>query len=235
MQVLASVIKWICYALLAMGVLFSIAAAVMEGATLPMAIFIFFLFSWPYFVRLLVLILRRKKETSQVSSSETAYVDTGNVVYRADGADISSEDVSYLIQAGLKKSIKEGRKRYSDHEEELSFLFSTKYASEVAMYEGQLYDKVGAVGPAGRRWAKEATAADISEKIRRCDEAIDVYNTFRDFCYQHGRGGQVYFGSMWEHCFNSHNPDFSYIESTVALKIELQQLLAERHAESVMT
>lgn len=112
--------------------------------------------------------------------------------------------------------------------EELSFQFMQRYADKIAEYENRIYGAVDSIDGCGKKWLKQATTQDIEAKIRKCDEAIDVFNGFQEFCYKRGAGGIAYFQEMWEHCHNSNNPDFSYIDSIIETKEYLQKYKTEQ-------
>ena len=57
-----------------------------------------------------------------------------------------------------------------------------------------------------------ATYFDPDTKIRLLEEAICAFQKAFDFCKSKGRGGVLYFETIWEHMSNSQNPDFSYLE-----------------------
>lgn len=52
-------------------------------------------------------------------------------------------------------------------------------------------------------------------KLGQCRIAITTYQDAKRFCYEKGERGQLYFDDMWEHCHNSRNFCFSYIQKTV--------------------
>jgi len=109
----------------------------------------------------------------------------------------------------------------TEAEEELSYEFLLSHHEEVNEYETAIYDAVEAIGSVGVRWMKTASGEELREKIELCDRAIEAFEAFRRFCYEDGRGGMIYFQDMWEHCFNSKNPDFSYIDSVIEIRERL--------------
>ncbi len=52
----------------------------------------------------------------------------------------------------------------------------------------------------------------IDEKIATLKQLIDLYEEYREYCYSKGTHYQKHFQDLWEHCHNSRNPDFDYIE-----------------------
>ncbi|WP_106768822.1 hypothetical protein [Paenibacillus faecalis] len=101
----------------------------------------------------------------------------------------------------------------TEREEELSFNFSQKWVSIIQKYEDAIYKETEKVG----------TMNSIDENIEQCYEAIAAYEAFKNYCYRKSRGGQIYFDDMWEHCHNSKNPCFSYIQSTKDYLKELKE------------
>ena len=93
--------------------------------------------------------------------------------------------------------------------------------------ENNIYDNAENVGKAGIRWIKSATQDELIDKIKACDAVINSFEKCKKFCYGKGKGGTIYFQDMWEYCHNSKNQQFSYIDSFVELKEELQDYLQE--------
>jgi hydroxymethylpyrimidine pyrophosphatase-like HAD family hydrolase len=99
----------------------------------------------------------------------------------------------------------------SAHEENLAFKFSQKYSSELSSLEKNIYNEV----------SKIKLIKSNKEKIDQCQKAIAVYEDAKKFCYKKGKGGELYFNDMWEHCHNSKKECFSYIQNTKDLLIKL--------------
>lgn len=102
---------------------------------------------------------------------------------------------------------------YLDEDEELSFEFFNEFQPLIKSHDDKLYYALQAIGTTGPRWLKSASREEIEIKIQACQNALSIYDDFKEFCYNHGRGGALYFNEMYEHCHNSKNPDFRYIQS----------------------
>lgn len=90
----------------------------------------------------------------------------------------------------------------TDEEEGLINNFFFKYEQTLSLAEEKLYNLVNDIG----------TGKNLDERIIKVRKVISHYEHFKDFCYSKGTGGIMYFDDMWEHCHNSKNPDFSYID-----------------------
>ena len=77
---------------------------------------------------------------------------------------------------------------------------------------------------------------DIHERIDACYESISAFNEFRDFCYR-SDSGTLYFQDMWEHCHNSRNDCFSFLDSIdkqidlLNNELEIEQLATNLETE----
>ena len=90
----------------------------------------------------------------------------------------------------------------TEREKDLSFNFSYKHSDKLQSLENELVENVMSI----------STTYQIDERIERCKIALESYEKLKKFCFSKGKGGQIYFEDMWEHCHNSKNPDFRYIE-----------------------
>ena len=72
------------------------------------------------------------------------------------------------------------------------------------------------IKPLENRMVEHAVSAKkarkIYEKKKALEGVVKTYYEIRKKCNQLGPEYQKYFSIMWEHCRNSRNPDFSYIE-----------------------
>lgn len=116
------------------------------------------------------------------------------------------EQKEYDLQNAIaaEKSSVNPKFHRSEKEEDLSFNFSQKWASAIQKYEDAIYNETAKVG----------TLDTVDKNIEQCQRAIDAFESFRNYCYKKSKGGQIYFEDMWEHCHNSKNPCFSYIQRT---------------------
>lgn len=58
-------------------------------------------------------------------------------------------------------------------------------------------------------------------KADLCRKTIAAYEKLKTVCGNAGPGGTLYFEDMWEHCSNSMNPDFRFIEPAEEILREL--------------
>lgn len=64
-------------------------------------------------------------------------------------------------------------------------------------------------------------AEDPLQKMDFCKKTIRAYEKLKTVCNSSGPGGALYFEDMWEHCSNSTNPDFRFIEAVEAILEDL--------------
>ena len=128
----------------------------------------------------------------------------------------SKNDIQKAINYEKSSSNPKFHRTYN--EDELSFRFEQNHSEKISDYEDKIYDAVGKI--------YEVT---INQQIKNCEKAINIFNRFKNYCYK-TKGGKIYFQDMWEHCHNSSNPDFSYIEvankhlkNLVENKVELER------------
>lgn len=129
--------------------------------------------------------------------------EQGAITNRADGKPISDDEVPYLVEQGLQFALeKHEPPRRSSREDELSFQFFYKHGAESQKWSDAFLDHA--------RVALKAN--DINERIRLLEETIALFYKARDWHYK-TKGGMIYFQDVWEHCHNSKNPDFCWIEN----------------------
>lgn len=61
-----------------------------------------------------------------------------------------------------------------------------------------------------------------SNRITLLKEIIKVYNEYKEYCYNRNECYKKHFQDNWEHCHNSRNKDFEYIEPYVNELKELE-------------
>lgn len=122
---------------------------------------------------------------------------------------------NHEVQPNLQERGKINIKFYrTAREEELSFNFSQTHSSKLSKLENELFYALQAIGKTGPKWIKTASKEEINTKIQACEKAIVLHNKLKTFCIKTSKGGSIYFEDMYEHCHNSKNPDFRYIQST---------------------
>lgn len=48
--------------------------------------------------------------------------------------------------------------------------------------------------------------------LNEFESAVEAYYLLKDYCYSLGENGIKYFNDTWQHCYNSTNPDFDFID-----------------------
>jgi len=104
-------------------------------------------------------------------------------------------------------------------------IFTQKHAHKIAKLENELYCSVDNIGKVTKKWLKTATKEEIQLQIDNCKIAIECFESLKRFCYKKSKGGIIYFQDMWEYCHNSKNSCFTYIQSTIELKQELEGII----------
>ncbi|MEY8367597.1 hypothetical protein AALA24_02400 [Anaerovoracaceae bacterium 42-11] len=105
-------------------------------------------------------------------------------------------------------------------EEELSFNFEQKWGSQLHFLEAEMQKK----------YSEAAQAQDYDTAIALAKEALTLYQTLKTFCYQKGKGGEIYFQDIWEYMHNSDSEMFSYkdtIDSRIAYWEKMKNLKEE--------
>ncbi len=100
----------------------------------------------------------------------------------------------------------------TDHEKNLISEFRTLHGDLLEKLEDAVYD-------CNRRMKK---AEDPAVKAELCRKTISAYNKLKTVCNNTGPGGALYFEDMWEHCSNSVNPDFRFIDPVEEILKELK-------------
>lgn len=90
----------------------------------------------------------------------------------------------------------------TEHEKMLISDFKTTHRVLFEKLEDDVYDY-------NTRMKKTVTP---SVKADFCRKTIIAYEKLRTVCINTGPGGALYFEDMWEHCSNSSNPDFRFID-----------------------
>lgn len=159
------------------------------------------------------------------------YIETKNAIYKTDGNPISDKEIPYLIEITKQQAMEqcEQSKNPKFHrtfkEEELSFSFSQRYDKQISILEDEIYQSTENIGKAGIHWMKNATKEELLCKIALCDNAIEIFEKCKRFCYSKGKGGMIYFQDTWEYCHNNKNECFSFIDMVVQLKAQLEKYL----------
>lgn len=110
----------------------------------------------------------------------------------------------------------------SDHEEELADKFHSRYFNEIRKIESVINEETDLTG----LHISELDPEVLALALEKCNRRIEAFEKLKTFCQSKGKGGALYFKDMWESCHNSQNPCFSYIDSTLELKEEIESMLA---------
>lgn len=146
----------------------------------------------------------REPVTEKYTADE--YIELGNVIVRADGKEITDEEIPYLMQVGYERALEyeensnNPKFHRTEQEEELSFDFWQQYEKEISMLEKQLLHS----------YSEALSTRDYHESILKLENTLEFFNRFKQFCYSKGQGGILYFQNNWEYLHNSNNPCFSY-------------------------
>lgn len=71
--------------------------------------------------------------------------------------------------------------------------------------------------------ALKKEADDIDARVEKLTIIVDYFYRLKSKCNSIDGAYENYFSRMWEHCHNSHNPDFCYIERFEKELTELQE------------
>ena len=166
---------------------------------------------------------KEQRAVAKVEKAEAvdAYIDTGNIVFRTDGAPISDREVPYLVESGFQKAMDykasspNPKFHRTDRDQELMTQFFIRY--------GTLSQKKTDEFEALDRQAYEAE--DLDEKIILLQGALQKYQEAKAWHYNKSKGAMLWFQDMWEYMHNSKNPCFSWDED---VQDYLQDLIYER-------
>lgn len=120
--------------------------------------------------------------------------------------EIKDEDVTELIQQGLKKAMEYEQNstnpkfHRTPHEEELEFQFSQRWEEKLE----PLIDKFETA------YYNAYKINDLDLKIEELEKALSAFQAAKQFCYNKSKGGMLYFQDMWENMHNSQNERYSY-------------------------
>lgn len=151
------------------------------------------------------------------TSDYSEYIDLGNIIIRADGKEISDEEIPYLMQVGYEMSVEKEESNTNpkfhrtEQEENLSLEFSQQYEKEISLLENKLLND----------FSDALSTKDYQESILKLENTLEIFYKFKKFCYSKGKGGTIYFQDMWEYLSNTNTPCFSY-------DTEIKEALRER-------
>lgn len=153
---------------------------------------------------------------------------------------MKNEDRNRILEDGrtLEQTIKDGYKNSiksqqnssnpkfhrTAKEDELSFTFSERYSEILQQMEEIIYNYDDEIVKL-KKSKKYASTFSLEEIIEKCNKEIVAYYELKKFCYDKGKGGQLYFQNMWEYCHYNWNECFEFISST---KKYLDELVANQ-------
>lgn len=119
---------------------------------------------------------------------------------------ITHDTFKDYISAGIQQALEYERNspnpkfHRTELEKELSSRFFSDNFHTVIEYEKRISNNSLRI--------KNAT---IDEQLEMARSEINAYNELKEYCYK-TKGGAIYFQNMWEHCHNSKNPDFDFVD-----------------------
>ena len=140
-----------------------------------------------------------------------------NTTNRSNAAHVAtnkSKDLSELNPKQTEKNFEVANPKFhrTKREEELAEDFFVEHYEQIQPMINKLVDI--------NQRAKDCKSS-IIKKIELCNKAISAFYDLKKFCSR-SKGGALYFADGWEHCNNSQNEDFSFIEETERLLEDLQ-------------
>lgn len=142
---------------------------------------------------------------TQPTESTVSYVHAGRVVHRADGQNLTDEDIEHLRETDFECAHQyyknsSNPKFHRTVEEEME---QSKFYSANAEYIDKLQQDI---------WLPNLYSfSAIDDAIAHDQQALIAAQELSNFCSQ-SKAGQQYFEDMWLHCHNIQNPDFSIID-----------------------
>ena len=134
-----------------------------------------------------------------------SYISNGRSIMRADGEDLTDEDIEYLRETDFEREQQyyessPNPKFHRSFEEENA---QSKFHSANAEYIDQLEQYI---------WMPDLYSFDsIDDAIAHDQQALIAAQKLAEYCSKTSVGRQ-YFEDMWMHCHNSQNPDFNFID-----------------------
>lgn len=169
--------------------------------------------------------------------SDAKLQEVSNLAFESDH--LKNEDKNMVLASGktLEETIKDSYKNAilseknspnpkfhrTPHEQELSFKFSQKYRTVLDEKEAMIYDLDEEITQI-RKQPKKFKNYSKDKIINLCEREIEAYNALKEFCYNSGEGGALYFQNMWEYCHHDWNDCFPFIKNTLKYYEELKKI-----------
>lgn len=112
----------------------------------------------------------------------------------------SRQEQDYLQAKEAEQTSLNPKFHRSKKDDELAFQFYQKWQETLYPMENAFQDA----------YREAFTITDPEEQILKYQEALELYNKAKTFCYSKGKGGQIHFQDSWEHLHNSQNDCFSF-------------------------
>lgn len=148
----------------------------------------------------------KESEAPSISDRTAAsYISNGQSIVRADGEDLTNEDIGYLRETDFERAQQyyensPNPKFHRSFEEEKA---QSKFHSANAEYIDQLEQYI---------WMPHLYSFDsIDDAIAHDQQALIAAQKLAEYCSKTSAGRQ-YFEDSWMHCHNSQNPDFNFID-----------------------
>ena len=136
-----------------------------------------------------------------ISSVSESFVPHGTDEY-LDEVLPNGKTIREIQYENFIESISKQESQHTDDEEDAIRQFNETFEQTISLAEEKLYTLANSI----------YSSDSLDTQILKTKSVISHYEHFKDFCYSKGIGGTLYFQDMWEHCHNSSNPDFDYID-----------------------
>lgn len=147
-------------------------------------------------------------EDTDIPADIYIYDSNDNFSKRSDGQPLNNADYAYLTRQGYKNAKLTMQKSSNPKfhrttaEEELRFQFFYHHGAESQKRCDAFHD-----------FAYQAYKTDvIEEKIILLQKCIEAYESAKEWHYKKSKGAKLWFQDEWEHCHNSQNECFSWID-----------------------
>ena len=152
-----------------------------------------------------------KYENENTDIPATAYIrdKNGNVIRRLDSEPLNDADCAYLVRDGYERAkiaMQESNNpkfHRTFAERELEYKFVSRYGEQ----SDKICDTFLSI-------ADQVYNADtIDEKLNLLYLCVDAFEKAKSWHYKKSKGAMLWFQDNWEHCHNSRNSCFSWINS----------------------
>lgn len=134
-----------------------------------------------------------------------SYISDGRTTWRADGKELTDEDIAYLRQSSFEKARQyyESSPNPKFHRSFDERMAKSQFHTANAEYIDKLEQDI---------WLPHLyDFRSVDEAIAHAQKALISAQELAEYCSK-SSVGQQYFEDMWLHAHNSQNPDFSFID-----------------------